>query len=54
MTWSRPWDQIQGFMRRAAVGETLAHLRYLESVGVVHEDVGEPSHWRLANTATRA
>jgi glyoxylase-like metal-dependent hydrolase (beta-lactamase superfamily II) len=54
MTWSRPWEQIQGFMRRAAVGETLAHLRYLESLGVVREEVGEPSHWRLVNTATRA
>jgi glyoxylase-like metal-dependent hydrolase (beta-lactamase superfamily II) len=54
MTWSRPWDQIQGFMRRAAVGETLAHLRYLETIGVVQEDIGEPSHWRLVDTATRA
>ena len=35
MTWSRPWDQIQGFMRRAAVGETLAHLHYLERLGVL-------------------
>ena len=54
MTWSRPWDQIQGFMRRAAVGETLAHLRYLERLGVVREEVGEPSHWRLVDAATRA
>jgi glyoxylase-like metal-dependent hydrolase (beta-lactamase superfamily II) len=54
MTWSRPWEQIHGFMRRAAVNETLAHLRYLESLGVVREDVGEPSHWRLGTTASRA
>ncbi len=54
MTWSRPWDQIQGFMRRAAIGETLAHLHYLESLGAVREEVGEPSHWRLVDTATRA
>jgi glyoxylase-like metal-dependent hydrolase (beta-lactamase superfamily II) len=54
MTWSRPWDQIQGFMRRAAVGETLAHLHYLQRLGVVREEVGEPSHWQLVDTATRA
>jgi glyoxylase-like metal-dependent hydrolase (beta-lactamase superfamily II) len=54
MTWSRPWDQIQGFMRRAAIGETLAHLHYLETIGVVREEVGEPSHWRLVDAATRA
>ena len=27
MKWSRPWDDIAGFMRRAAVGETVSHLR---------------------------
>ncbi len=47
MTWSRPWDQIVGFMRRAAVGETMAHLRYLERLGVVRERIGEPSDWEL-------
>ncbi|MBO0713519.1 MAG: MBL fold metallo-hydrolase, partial [Acidimicrobiales bacterium] len=35
--WSRSWDQIQGFMRRAAVGETLAHLRALAVRGVLRE-----------------
>ena len=54
MTWNRPWEQIQGFMRRAAVGETLAHLHYLERLGVLREEVGEPSHWQLVDTATRA
>jgi glyoxylase-like metal-dependent hydrolase (beta-lactamase superfamily II) len=54
MTWNRPWEQIQGFMRRAAVGEALAHLRYLESHGVIREQVGEPSHWVVVDTATRA
>lgn len=46
-TWSRPWEQITGFMRRAAVGETLAHLRTLEVRGVLEERIGEPSHWQL-------
>jgi glyoxylase-like metal-dependent hydrolase (beta-lactamase superfamily II) len=54
MTWNRPWDQIQGFMRRAAVGETQAHLRYLELQGVLREELGEPSHWHLVDTAVRA
>ena len=54
MTWNRPWEQIQGWMRRAAVGETLAHLHYLERRGVVHEEVGEPSHWETVDVATRA
>ena len=26
MDWSRPWDQIDGFMRRSAIGEAYAHL----------------------------
>ena len=54
MTWNRPWEQIQGFMRRAAIGETLAHLHYLETIGVVREEIGEPSHWRLVDAAARA
>jgi glyoxylase-like metal-dependent hydrolase (beta-lactamase superfamily II) len=48
MRWSRPWDRIEGFMRRAAVGEALAHLRALEHRGVVREVPGEPAHWELA------
>ncbi|TML38480.1 MAG: MBL fold metallo-hydrolase [Actinobacteria bacterium] len=48
MQWSRPWDRIQGFMRRAAVGEAMAHLRALEARGVLREVPGEPSRWELA------
>jgi len=51
MHWSRPWDEIEGFMRRAAVGETVAHLRTLEHRGVVREEPGEPSHWVLTDEA---
>lgn len=54
LTWSRPWDQIQGWMRRAAAGETLAHLRYLQKRGVIDEKVGEPSTWHVVDVATRA
>ena len=48
MHWSRSWDRIEGFMRRAAVGEAMAHLRALEMRGVLVEEPGEPSHWRVA------
>jgi glyoxylase-like metal-dependent hydrolase (beta-lactamase superfamily II) len=47
MHWSRSWDRIEGFMRRAAVGETMAHLQALEQRGVLREIVGEPSHWEI-------
>ena len=49
MKWSRPWTGIDGFMRRAAVLETLAHLRALEVRGVVEEITypDGPSRWRL-------
>jgi glyoxylase-like metal-dependent hydrolase (beta-lactamase superfamily II) len=35
LTWSRPWADIQPFMRRAAMLETLAHLVMLETQGRV-------------------
>jgi hypothetical protein len=47
MHWSRPWERIDGFMRRAAVGEAMAHLRTLEVRGVVREVMGEPSTWEV-------
>jgi len=47
MLWSRPWERIEGFMRRAAVGEALAHLRALEVRGQVKEISGEPSVWEV-------
>jgi hypothetical protein len=47
MRWSRQWDRIEGFMRRAAVGEAMAHLRALESRGLVREVLGQPSRWEI-------
>jgi glyoxylase-like metal-dependent hydrolase (beta-lactamase superfamily II) len=47
LRWSRSWDRIQGFMRRAAVGETMAHLRALEQRGVLREVQGEPARWEI-------
>jgi glyoxylase-like metal-dependent hydrolase (beta-lactamase superfamily II) len=45
LSWSRDWAHIKGFMRRAAVGETLAHLVLLESTGRVRRQAGEPVRW---------
>ncbi|MFG1704487.1 MBL fold metallo-hydrolase [Nonomuraea sp. M3C6] len=47
LTWSRPWETIPPFMRRAANNETLAHLVWLEARGRVRKVVGEPELWRL-------
>jgi glyoxylase-like metal-dependent hydrolase (beta-lactamase superfamily II) len=33
LTWSRPWDEITGYMRRAALAEAEAHVEYLEREG---------------------
>jgi glyoxylase-like metal-dependent hydrolase (beta-lactamase superfamily II) len=43
--WSRPWAEITGIMRRAALGETAAHLTHLERRGRL-ELVGDtPLRW---------
>ena len=31
VTWSRPWGQLSTFQHQAALGEVVAHLRYLRS-----------------------
>ena len=51
LRWSRDWSQIVGFMRRAAVGETLAHLVLLESTGRVRHDEARPVHWYPAGNS---
>jgi glyoxylase-like metal-dependent hydrolase (beta-lactamase superfamily II) len=48
MRWSRPWDEIAGFMRRAAVGEAMSHLRALLLDGAVEMTEGEPVLWSPA------
>jgi hypothetical protein len=51
LTWSRTWDEITGFMRRAALAETAAHVEYLQRRGrlVVHPgSAGEPDRLQIA------
>jgi glyoxylase-like metal-dependent hydrolase (beta-lactamase superfamily II) len=53
LTWSRPWDQNHGMIRRSAVGETYAHLVYLERRGLIDGGAGgagEIDHWRLVKS----
>jgi glyoxylase-like metal-dependent hydrolase (beta-lactamase superfamily II) len=33
LVWSRDWTQMQGFIRRSAIGEAYAHLVHLERTG---------------------
>ena len=40
---------LPDFMRRAALGEAMAHLRALEARGLVWEEEGEPSRWRRSD-----
>jgi glyoxylase-like metal-dependent hydrolase (beta-lactamase superfamily II) len=46
MPWSRPWEEIQRFMRRAAIGETQAHLVLLERRGRLDRVADHPLRWR--------
>ncbi|HZD00744.1 MAG TPA: MBL fold metallo-hydrolase [Actinomycetes bacterium] len=45
--WSQPWERIEGFMRRAAIGETHAHLVALERCGRLARSGQRPLRWRL-------
>jgi glyoxylase-like metal-dependent hydrolase (beta-lactamase superfamily II) len=55
MTWSRPWPEVTGHMRRAAVGETLAHLTLLESQRRVRRDPdASPQRWEATAPSVRS
>jgi glyoxylase-like metal-dependent hydrolase (beta-lactamase superfamily II) len=48
VTWSRPWSQISGFPRQAAIGEVVAHLQLLATRGdAVLADVDGVGRWTL-------
>jgi glyoxylase-like metal-dependent hydrolase (beta-lactamase superfamily II) len=52
LTWSRPWDQAHGIVRRSAIGETYAHLVYLERRGLIANGAEDIDRWRLLGPAT--
>jgi glyoxylase-like metal-dependent hydrolase (beta-lactamase superfamily II) len=55
LTWSRGWAQITGFMRRAAVAETAAHIAYLEETGgILTRGTGFPGGDRFSIAAPQA
>jgi glyoxylase-like metal-dependent hydrolase (beta-lactamase superfamily II) len=54
MRWSRSWDDIAGFMRRAAVAEAMSHLEALRIDGIVEVQRGEPDLWSLTEAGVSA
>ncbi|MFI6071347.1 MBL fold metallo-hydrolase [Actinoplanes sp. NPDC051343] len=48
LTWSRGWDSLNGFLRRMALGETIAHLNHLTAVGALLASPDSPTHWHPA------
>jgi glyoxylase-like metal-dependent hydrolase (beta-lactamase superfamily II) len=48
MTWSRPWEQYDGYMRIAAVEETMSHLVHLIKRGVLVASEANVPRYRLA------
>jgi glyoxylase-like metal-dependent hydrolase (beta-lactamase superfamily II) len=45
LSWSRSWEQTTGFLRRAALAETLAHLRSLSHAGLARPAGQDPQRW---------
>ncbi len=48
LSWSRGWDALSGFMRRAALGEAHAHLVVLERRGRLRRAGEQPLRWAAA------
>jgi glyoxylase-like metal-dependent hydrolase (beta-lactamase superfamily II) len=48
LTWSRGWASLNGFLRRMALGETIAHLNHLTAVGALLLSPDTPAHWHPA------
>lgn len=49
VSWSRPWSQLAGFPRQAALGEVVAHLGHLRDTGqAVLTVTGGAGRWRPA------
>ena len=47
LTWSRPWSTFATRVKRAALGETLAHLVALQKKGLLVHQLGHPERWSL-------
>jgi glyoxylase-like metal-dependent hydrolase (beta-lactamase superfamily II) len=53
LTWSRPWEQSQGLVRRSAIGETYAHLLHLELRGLLANTDNPDDHWSVTAQTAR-
>jgi hypothetical protein len=51
LPWSRPWAEVVGILRRAALGETAAHLAHLERRGRLTRTGADPLRWAVAARA---
>ncbi|AXI76298.1 MBL fold metallo-hydrolase [Peterkaempfera bronchialis] len=45
LSWSRPWSQTRGIIRRSAIGEAYAHLLHLQHLGAITNRGGEVDGW---------
>lgn len=52
LEWSRRWEELPAYMRRAANGETLAHLVLLERRGRVRREAGVPARFYLGGSCS--
>lgn len=53
LTWSRPWEEARGIVRRSAIGETYAHLVHLERRGLLGNTArgSGPDQWQVQGPA---
>ena len=53
LTWSRPWEQSRGLVRRSAIGETYAHLLHLQHQGLLANAANPDDHWSVVAGAAQ-
>ena len=51
VSWSRGWDETVGPLRRLALAETGAHLRWLSVRGILLERAGHPTVLSIHDSA---
>lgn len=51
VSWSRGWGETVGPLRRLALAETAAHLRWLSVRGILIERSGRPTVWSIHDSA---
>jgi hypothetical protein len=47
LSWSRPWTEMHGVIRRSAIGEAYAHLVHLEATGFAVNKGDEVDAWHI-------